>query len=817
MQQPPDFFLRFFRWYCHPKLQKYIEGDLMELYDERLKTLGKRKADWRFIIDVILLFRPGIIRPVEGNKNLNHYGMYKSYLKIGWRHLLKNKGYSFINIGGLAMGMAVAILIGLWIYDELTFNKYFRNYERIGHVMVHNGEETYPSNPIPLSAELRSSFGADFEYVMMATWTQEYAIAYGDKKFFQAGSFMQPNAEEILALEMVYGASGALRDPHSILLSESLAKKLFGDTDPLGKTVKIKNSIDANVTGVYKDLPRNTEFHDLTFIAPWDLLVSWMTWMKDLEDRWDDNSYKIYVQLAPHSDFGKVSAKIKDIKLKNVNEKNAAFKPELFVHPMRKWHLYSRFENRMPVMSERLEFIWLYGIIGVFVLLLACINFMNLSTARSEKRAKEVGIRKTMGSFRKQLIIQFFSESFLTAALALVVAILFVQLILPWFNEVAGKEIFILWTNPSFWFAAISFMIVTGLLAGSYPALYLSSFQPVKVLKGTFRAGRFASIPRKVLVVIQFTVSVTLIIGTVVIYLQIQFAKNRPVGYSREGLMAVYMITPDLYRHYDVIRNELLQSGVAANVATSSAPVTEIWENNSGFDWKGKDPGLQTNFVTAKVTHDYGKTVGWKFKEGRDFSTTFSSDSVAIVINETAVKYMGLKDPIDETVQWNENRFHIIGVIEDMVMGSPFEPIQPTLFVMDYNNIYTINIRINSGLSANHALNKIAGVFQKYNPSVPFEYKFVDEEYAKKFTSEERMGTLASVFATLAILISCLGLFGLASFVAEQRIKEIGIRKVLGASVSNLWELLSKDFVVLVIISCFIAFPIAYYFMITGY
>ena len=742
------------------------------------------------------------------------YGMYKSYFKIGWRNLLKNKGYSFINIGGLAVGMSVAILIGLWIYDEVSYNQYFKNYDHIGHVMVHNGEGTYPSNPIPLSTELRSSFGDDFKYVVMSTWTQEYALAYADKKFFEAGNFMQSDAPEMLALEMTHGTRSALKDPNSILLSESLTKKLFGDADPLDKIIRIKNMVDVKVAGVYKDLPHNTEFHDMMFIGSWDFLVSWMTWMKEFEERWDDNSYKIYVQLSPQADFDKVSAKIKDIKLKHVNEKNAAFKPELFVHPMSQWHLYSKFENRKIVTSDQLEFIWLYGTIGVFVLLLACINFMNLSTARSERRAKEVGIRKTMGSFRSQLINQFFSESFLTAAFALITAIMLTQFMLPWFNEIAGKKISILWSTPFFWLSIVSFMMVTGFLAGSYPALYLSSFQPVKVLKGTFRAGRFASIPRKILVVTQFTVSVTLILGTIIVFQQIQFAKNRPVGYSRNGLMAVYMITPDLYRHYEAIKTELLQSGVVASVATSSAPVTDIWSNNSGFEWKDKDPGIQSNFVTNHVTLDYGKTIGWNFKEGRDFSAQLASDSVAIVINETAVRYMGLKQPIDETVKWNERNYHIIGVIKDMVMGSPFEPVQPTLFTLtNDNNTYTINIRITSNTNSRNAISKIAEIFQKYNPGVPFDYKFVDEEYAKKFTNENRVGKLSSVFAILAILISCLGLLGLASFVAEQRAKEIGIRKVLGASVSNLWQMLSKDFVVLVSIACFIAIPIAYYFM----
>ena len=739
--------------------------------------------------------------------------MLRNYLKIAFRNLVRNKVYSFINIGGLAVGMAVAMLIGLWIYDEVSFNKYFKNYDSIGRVMAHNGEETYLANPIPLAAELRSLYATDFKYVAMASYAQKYSIAAGDKKFFQSGSFMQPDAPEIFALDMVYGTRLALKDPHSILLSESLSKKLFGEANPLNKMVKIKNAMDAQVAGVYKDLPKNSEFQDLTFIAPWDLLASFMSFMKENENNWNFDSFQIYVQLAPNTDFERTSAKIKDIKLKHLAKENALSKPEVFVHPMSKWHLHSKFTNRVSVTSEQLEFIWLYGIIGGFVLLLACINFMNLSTARSEKRAKEVGIRKSVGSLRGQLITQFFSESFLVVFIAFVLSLLLAQLTLPFFNDLADKNITVLWSNPLFWLSGIGFSLLTGLLAGSYPALYLSSFQPIKVLKGTFRVGRFATIPRKVLVVMQFTVSITLIIGTAIIYLQIQHAKNRKVGYDRDGLMAVYMITPDLYKHYEVIRNELLQSGAVANVATSSSPITDVWENFTGFEWKGKSPSLKDNFATFKITHDYSKIVGWQFKAGRDFSKQFSTDSAAIVINETAVKYMSLKKPIGENVKWNDRNFHIIGVIKDIVMGSPFEPILPTVFLIDYNNQYTINIRLKQGVNTKVAVSKIASVFQKYNPAVPFDYKFVDEEYAKKFQNEERLGKISSIFALLAILISCLGLFGLSSFVAEQRTKEIGIRKILGATVFNLWQLLSKDFVYLVIISLFIASPIAYYFM----
>ncbi len=507
-----------------------------------------------------------------------------------------------------------------------------------------------------------------------------------------------------------------------------------------------------------------------------------------------------------------VSAKIKDVKLRNVTKEDAAFKPLVFLQPMSKWHLYNEFKNGVNV-GGRIEFVWLFGIIGFFVLLLACINFMNLSTARSEKRAKEVGIRKAIGSMRWQLIRQFFSESLLVTFLAFVLSLFLVQLILPFFNDIAGKKMSILWSNPFFWISGIVFTLFTGLIAGSYPALYLSSFKPVKVLKGTFHVGRFASLPRKVLVVVQFTVSVILIIGTIVVFRQIQFAKNRPVGYSRNGLIAARMSTDDIHNHFDAVKNELKNSGIVSEISESSSPSTEIDEVDNGFEWTGKDPSLQGNFGVVFISNDFGKTIGWKIKEGRDFSKDFLTDSTGIILNETAAKFTGMKHPIGEIIQWDGKLFHVIGVVSDLVMQSPYTPVFRTVFVMGSGPQNVINMRINPAMSAHEALAKIETVFKKYNPAQPFDFKFVDELYAKKFGDEERIGKLASFFAILAIFISCLGLFGMASFMAEQRVKEIGMRKVLGASVFNLWRLLSKDFLTLVLISLLIATPVTYYFM----
>jgi putative ABC transport system permease protein len=807
-----------------------IEGDLIEVYRKRVRKKGKRNADIRFVIDVLLLFRPGIIRQAEGYKNLNNYSMYKSYFKLGWRNLVRDKGYSFINIGGLAMGMAVAMFIGLWIYDELQFNKYHQHYHRIARVMrnlnVNAETVSTPILPSALGDELRSKYGNYFDHVLMASATDQVISVTTDgsqaaeTKLTLHGEFIETDGPETFTLNMLAGLRSGLNDPHSILLSQSAAKALFGNMDPMGKFLKMNTSdrMDVKVTGVYEDLPYNSDFHDIKFFAPFDLLVSVSPWLQ--QPSFTNDFVNVYVAINEHTSFESASVQIKDAILNNVreNERYVFVHPQLALHPMKDWHLRSEWKNGVMA-GGAIQIVWLFGFVGAFVLLLACINFMNLSTARSEKRAKEIGIRKAVGSARTQLVNQFFSESFLVVGLSFVVALVAVSASLKWFNELSGKQMEMPWTNIYFWFGSLVFILVTGLLAGSYPALYLSSFNAVKVLKGSIRVGRLASLPRKVLVVTQFAVSVTLIIGTIIVYQQIQFAKDRPVGYSREGLLMFPIMSPDFAGKHDVLLAELKRTGVVLEMAESSGAPTEIQYTNGGFDWRGKDPAFTPEWANVTVTPEYGKTLGWQFVDGRDFSRDMASDSAAFVINEAAAKLLGFQNPVGETIRWQGgwrskySSFTVIGVIKDMVMRSPYAPPVPTVFLMGKYGTNCVNLRINPDASIAAALPKIKAVFKKVIPSAPFDYKFADQEYALKFAVEERVGKLATVFAVLAILISCLGLFGLASFVAEQRTKEIGIRKVVGASVFNLWKMLSKDFVVLVVISCLIAIPIAYYFL----
>jgi putative ABC transport system permease protein len=734
--------------------------------------------------------------------------MIKNYLKIAWRNLRKNIGYSAINITGLAVGMAVSLLIGLWIYDELSYDRYHQNHSRVGQVLAtqsFNDEiETDASIVVPMGAAFRTQYANEFKRVALTSWNLPHVLSVGERKISQSGMWAERDLPALLSLDL-RGDVNALTDPSSLILSQSVAKALFGEEDPLGKTVRVDNRADMKVAAIYQDLPSNTTLNETKFLLAWDNDANRHN---KQTDQWKNHGSQLFVELSDNTDFTSASAKVKDLLKPHIKE----WKEELLVHPMDKWHLFNEFENG-KVSGGRIQFVWLFGFIGIFVLILACINFMNLSTARSEKRAKEIGVRKAIGSLRMQLIGQFLSESLVLACLSLVVSLIFVSISLSFFNEVSGKNMSVPFDKPVFWLLILGFAFLTGLLAGSYPAFYLSGFNAIKTLKGTFRVGRLAAVPRKVLVVTQFTISIALIIGTLIVFRQIQFTKNRPVGYSRQGLITLDMNTPDLFKNYNGLRNDLLQTGMVEDMAEANSTTTEIWSNNTGLDWEGKDPQKNPVFGTIAVTHDYGNTVGWKIISGRDFSRDFPADSGSLILNESAVKLTGMQNPVGKIMRWNRKDRVITGIVKDMIMESPYEPPVPTIFHMQYGWVNKIILRIKPTAPVRTALASVQAVFSKYNPSSPFEYNFVDDAYAQKFAIEERIGNLAGFFAALAILISCLGLFGLSSFVAEQRAREISIRKVLGASGITLWRLLTKDFVLLVIISLLVTIPLSYYFM----
>ncbi|MES2518541.1 MAG: ABC transporter permease [Bacteroidota bacterium] len=741
--------------------------------------------------------------------------MLQNYLKIAFRNLVKNKVYSFINIAGLAVGMAVAMLIGLWIIDELSANKHHKNFNTLYQIMMHQTFDGHRGSqtalPYPMGEELRTKY-PDFKAVAMCDWGSGHSLVVGNQKFSKVGHFLGEQGIDMFSLNVLKGNKNPLKDPTSIVLTEELATTLFGNQDPIGKVLKLDNTIDLKVTAIVAKQPKNATLQ-FDYLLPWLLQEKMNPDIKN--NTWGNNSFQVFVQLKDGVNPEKTNATIKDVVLGHFKDNKLMqnnIKPSVFIHPMAKWRLYGEFEDGVNV-GGFIKYVKLFGIFGLIVLLIACINFMNLSTARSEKRAKEVGVRKAMGSGREQLIGQFLSESLVISFIALALALILVELALPSFNKLTEKDVSLQLSNPLFWGIMLVFTVFTGLLAGSYPALYLSSFNPVRVLKGTIRVGKSASLPRQVLVVLQFSFSIALMIGTVIIYQQIQYGKNRPIGFDSKGLISVFS-SADLVKNYNPLRNELLASGAISSICKSSSPPYQTWSNNDGWKWKGSQPEDNAAiFQTIATSYDYIKTVGIKLKAGRDFSTDFASDSSGVILNEAAVKRMGLKNPVGELLKWQGKQRKVVGVVPNMQMDSPFEDIRPTTIVFEKDWVNVLCIRMNPNVSASEAIKKMAPIFDKYNPGFPFDYQFTDEQYAKKFDYLELIGNLSLVVAFLAIFISCLGLFGLASFMAEQRTKEIGVRKVLGATVINITTLLSKDFLKLVIISILIASPIAYFTM----
>lgn len=735
--------------------------------------------------------------------------MLKNYFTVAWRHLTKNRAYTIINITGLATGMAIALLIGLWIADEFSYDHFFTNHKKVALGMItQSAAGTYYTGNVvsePLGQAFHDQYKDLFSRTAMTAFPGDNLVSHGDKVIKATTLWTQKDFPAILGLPILRGRGDAIADPTTTLISQHLATTLFGNTDPMGQTIKLDNAVPLRVGGIFADIPKNSSFYGLEVIKPWSSQVNAYY---NTNTNWDDHNGFLYVELQPGVTAEQATAHVHLLPVPHISETHE----EALIYPLDKNHLFGDFEKGKPAGTGAIRFVWLFGLIGAFVLLLACINFMNLSTARSEKRAKEVGIRKTVGSLTSNLITQFLSESILVALISLVLALAITAASLPFFNDLAAKDMHIPFTSPIFWCSIIAFAVFTGLVAGSYPAFYLSKFKPVKVLKGTFKAGRGASLPRQVLVVLQFTVSLTLIIGTIIVYRQIMYTKDRPVGYTRAGLITVPMNTPELNSHYEALRTDLIAQGLAANVAASSMTPTGF-NNNNGLEWRGKRKDQNyIMFRDVNVSPDYGRTLGWKIIRGRDFSRDFATDSSAIILNDTAAKITGIKNIVGETVNFFGKNYKVIGVAANMLTNSPYESIEPAIFL---GGLYVSNmiIRIKPGLATGTALAKMEPLFKKYDPASPFIYSFVDDAYGKKFAEEERIGNLASVFTALAILISCLGLFGLAAFVAEQRTKEIGVRKVLGAGVTGIWALLSKDFVRLTALSMLIAMPLAYWGM----
>jgi putative ABC transport system permease protein len=734
--------------------------------------------------------------------------MIKNYFKIAVRNLLRNKGFSLLNIGGLAIGMASAILILLWIQNEISYDRFHANTDRIyqvwGNDKVAGEIRSGMATPEIMAPGLKNDV-PEIEQVSRISWGENFLFSIGDKSLKASGNLVDPAFLDMFSFPLVKGdVKTALADPYSIVLTERLAKKIFGKEEAVGKVLKVENDENYKISGILKDLPNDTQFN-------FEYLMSYdhKTMKGYIDSDWTDVSIRTYVMLKPNTSLNAADGKIKNV---IVEHSGGRAKTEQFLYPLNKLRLYSNFKNGMAV-GGRIERVRIFSIIAVFILLIACINFMNLATAKSEKRAKEVGIRKVVGALKNSLIGQFLAEAVFMALIAGILAILAVQLSLPAFNQLVGKQLFINYANIYYWLAGIGFILFTGILAGSYPAFFLSSFKPIFVLKGAFKKVNALVTPRKVLVVLQFTFAIALIICTIIVKQQIDFAQGRETGYDKKNLGYVF-IQGDIYKNYAIIKNELLASRAAVSVSKTQAPLTQNWSSGISMRWQGKDPNTKIQINRYTEDGNLVKTAGMQLVQGRDIDVkNYPTDSTACLISESAVKAMGFKEPIGQIIFDDPINWHVVGVIKDFILESPYEATKPFMVKGPKYGGNVIHIKLNSENPTALNLAKAEKIFKQYNAAYPFEFHFIDQEYAAKFSDEQLTGELASLFAALTIFISCLGLFGLALYMAENRVKEIGVRKVLGASVAGITALLSKDFIKLVVVAIVIASPLAWWVM----
>jgi putative ABC transport system permease protein len=733
--------------------------------------------------------------------------MLSNFLKIAFRNILRSKVYSFINIFGLSIGITCSILILLWVHDELSFDRFHPNLDRLHQVWVNahfDGKvNSWNSVPLPTEEGLRET-DSNIRRASTADWGSSHLLTVGENRINKKGYYVTNEFLEMFQFPLIQGqAETVLDDMHSIVITESLAKVLFGDTDPMNQIIRVDNSEDVKVTGILKDVPPNSSF-EFDYLLPFAIFEK-QDWVKTSRENWGNYSFQVYVELQPKATEEEVEGKIKDLLTK---KGQTDIKREFFLHPMERWRLHSDFENGKEA-GGLIEYVNVFSFVALFILIIACINFMNLSTARSERRAREVGIRKSVGSKRKEIIVQFLGESIIITLIAFALALLLSVLLLPFYNSLIEKELTIDFTSPEYWLVALGLVLLTGCLAGSYPAFYLSSFNVVKVLKGKVQVGKGAVAPRKILVVTQFVFSITLIVCSVVLQKQINHLKERQLGYDQENLITVDYTT-EIGKNFKPLKQELLSSGVVESVTKSNSPITNIYSNNF-LDWPGKPQDQKVMFTTIATEYDYTKTMGIRMLEGRDFSEDFKSDTAAIVLNKAAIDLMGLKDPIGATVDlWGDKR-QVIGICDNVLMGSLFQEVSPMFMVMIPDWVSAVTVRLSKTNDLQGSVKKVESIFKKYNSAYPFEYTFVDVEFDKKFKSINMLSSLGAIFTFLAIFITGLGLFGLAAFTAQQRTKEVGIRKVLGASVTNLVLLISREFTILVMIAFLFAAPLAWW------
>ena len=741
--------------------------------------------------------------------------MIKNHFKIAWRNLLKNKGNSTINILGLALGMSIALIIGLWINSEVKYDRFYSKTDRITQVYTLDTFEgkshTWGSTPAILGPILKEERPEIEEVVRTAD--VNHLLHDGEKRFKASGTVSDPGFFKLFDFAFLAGnPENALTKPDAIVLTESFAKKLFGHTDVIGRTLKIETFASMSVQGVIQDIPRNSTFHSNDFFCSWDFLKT-AGWT--FNDSWTSYNHQTYALLKEGTSLAAANQHIANLVK---NHTNNQVKASIYLYPATRWHLYNKSENGKMV-AGNITTLRMFALIGFFILLIACINFINLSTAGAERRAKEVGVRKVVGAPKKTLIQQFLLESFLITGIAGIMAWLLTVIGLPFFNSLINSNISIGDQPFVFWGLLIAVIAVATLGAGVYPAFVLSAFEPIRSLKSNLLSPKGNFKPRKVLVTLQFTVSICLGICTIIIGQQIHYGQNRASGYDQNNLVYT-ALEGGLGQNYEVVRQELLQQGIASSVVKSAGRITSYNSNSWGYHWPNARPeDYDVTFNTMSTDASFTQTMGIKLLAGRDIDIyKHPSDSNAVLLNEAAVKRMQLTNPLGISIIEGkgtiyETTWNVVGIIADFILQSPYQNIEPMMVKGPASYFNYLHIRLNTANSLLSNMDQLQTILKKYNPDYPADIHFADEAYALKFVQQKRTATLTALFSGLAIFIACLGLFGLVSFATIQRQKEIGIRKVLGASVATIAAMLSKDFLKLVVLAIVVATPIAWWVM----
>ena len=740
--------------------------------------------------------------------------MIKNYFKIAWRNLIRNKAFSAINILGLALGMACSLIIMLWVQDERNVDGFHANGKQLYQVY----ERSFSDGKVGAGYSTQGLLAQELKKVIPEikyAASTDYAAQPGTFNTFKAGEkvnkmfgkFAGADFFRMFSYPLLQGTTTtALNSPGAIAISRKMAELFFGGPDnAIGNTVRYENSEDLQVTAVFENMPSNSS-------QQFDFLRSWSDYVKQNEwvHNWGNTAPETYIQLLPEANPIKVKAKIKDF-IYRYKSKDKGTITELDLQPYPDKYLHSTFKDGY-IAGGRIEYVRLFSIVAIFILLIACINFMNLATARSVKRSKEVGIRKVMGGIRLALIGQFLGEALLLTFISGIIAVALTGILLPAFNYLTGKQLFLPVGQPVFWMALFGLLTITGLIAGSYPALFMSSLNTIRVLKGNIKFSWSATVFRKGLVVFQFALSIILIVSMLVIYRQIDYIQSKNLGYDRENLIYI-PIEGDLVKNFKFFKDQTTMETSILSVSKMRNSPTIIEHHTSSIDWPGKDPNLSVSFADGVVGYDFVKTMKLNLVTGQDFSKEFGSDSIGYLMNETAINKIGIQNPIGQTISWGNRPGKIIGVLQDFHFNSIHQTIDPLILRLDEKWSWgTILVRTKAG-KTKEAIVSLQKICKSLNPNFPFTYQFSDEEYTKLYNNEQIVSKLANYFAFLAIFISCLGLFGLATFTAEQRSKEIGVRKVLGASVSNIVSQLSFSFIKPVAIAMLIAFPIAWYAM----